>query len=198
MKNWKYLLNGLSACLALGALVGCAMLQTPTDELLQNPSFHILVNDEMSIPDSGVFDFDTKLFKLDYDEAFDLAEIDQRLVAAMKAEFKGKGLTRSTKNPDLLVSYAVAVDAPLSGADFNEAYADDFPISVPEPEPGQDLNYHQGALIVDVVDAKSRKLLWRGAIMARLSMDVSKSEKERRTREAIRILLVHFPKPVAE
>jgi hypothetical protein len=48
---------------------------------------------------------------------------------------------------------------------------------------------------VDFVDSKSRKLLWRGAIMAGVSMDVSGHEKDRRVRHGVHILLGHFPKP---
>jgi hypothetical protein len=174
------------------------MLGTPTDELLANPSFHILLNNEASIPENGTFDFDTKLFKINYSEEINLAAIDARVVASLEAELKRKGFKRNTEDPDLFVSYAVAMDAPVSGSDFNEAYADEFPIAIPEPAPNQELNYHQGAIIVDFIDSTSRKLLWRGAIMADVTMDVSDREKDRRVRHGIHILLEHFPKPIRE
>ena len=180
--------------LAVSAWLGLCG-SAPASELLSNPSFHILLNNEMAAPSRGSFDFDTKLFKINYSEEIDLATIDERVSKSLQSELKRKGLKRSTENPDVLVSYAVAMDASISGSDFNKAYADEFPISVPEPEPGQDVDYHQGTLIVDFVDSATRKLLWRGAIMADISMDVSEREKDQRVRHAVQILLSQFPKP---
>jgi hypothetical protein len=168
----------------------------PSEQLLANPSFHILVNNRAPIPDGGTFDFDTKLFEINYSEDVDLAALDARLVTALEAELKRKGFERVTDEPDLLLSYAAALDAMISGNDFNDAYAKEFPISLPEPEPHEDLHYHQGAVIVDFVDRKLKTLLWRGAIMAGVSMDVSDEEKDRRCRQGVQMLLAHFPKPI--
>ncbi|CAA6678589.1 MULTISPECIES: DUF4136 domain-containing protein [unclassified Lentimonas] len=193
MKNWIYILKILVPGLLLGTMMGSAQSQPSTDELVKNPSFHILVNHEQKIPSTGTFDFDTKLFKIDYKKEFDLHVVDQRIVGALETGFNRKGLKYDSKKPDLFVSYAVAFDAGLTGAEFNAAYATEFPISVPEPEPGQELNYHQGTLIVDVVDAKSRILLWRGSIMVKLDMDISEADKDRRVQHIVRVLLEHFP-----
>ncbi len=197
MRALTYVVSAMVTGLCLAGVIGCtSMLGKPTDELLANPSLHILLNDEASVPEGGTFDFDTKLFKVNYSEEIDLAAIDARVIASLEAELRRKGFKRSAESPDLLVSYAVALDAPVSGADFNEAYADEFPIVIPEAEPNQELNYHQGALIVDFIDSTSRKLLWRGAIMVGVTMDVSDREKDRRVRHGVRILLQHFPKPI--
>ena len=199
MRSLTYFLSVMVAGLCLAGVLGCpSMLVKPTDELLTNPSFNIVLNNEASIPEIGTFDFDTKLFKINYSEEIDLAAIDARIIASLEAELKQKGFKRSAKNPNLLVSYAVAMDAPVSASDFNEAYADEFPIAIPEAEPNQELNYHQGTMIVDFIDSTSRKLLWRGAIMADVTMDVSDRDKDRRVRHAVHILLGHFPKPVRE
>ena len=66
----------------------------------------------------------------------------------------------------------------------------------PEPVDHGGMHYHQGALIVDFVSASSRKHLWRGAIMAEISMDVSEQQKDRRARNGVRALLEYFPHPV--
>ncbi len=191
-------MSGAAVGVFLAGLIGCASLwDSSEDELLENPSFHILVSEEQAVPETGTYLFDTGLFKIDYSDEIELADIDRRVTSSIEAELEPKGLRRVAEDPDLLVSYAVAIDSPITGSDFNEAYADDFPIEFPEPGPGQGLRYHQGTLIVDFVDRRSQKLLWRGAIMAGVDMDVSESVKERRTRQAVQILLAHFPRPIS-
>jgi hypothetical protein len=198
MKLVMLSMSSLTALLCvLAGMTGCrTILGPPSAELIVNPSFHILVNDEQEIPAKGTFDFDTQFFKVNYTEDIDLAAVDARIRSALEAELKQKGFTYSSESPDVLVSYAAAIDAAISGSDFNEAYAEEFPIAAPDLKIRQDMNYHQGALIVDFVDRKSRKLLWRGAVMANVSMDVSVREKEQRVRHATRILLGHFPVPM--
>jgi hypothetical protein len=192
-------LSGALAGAIMAGTIGCmALAGNSTGQLLTNPSFHILVNNEMAIPESGTFDFDTKLFKVNYTEDIDLAAVDERIVTSLETELGHKGFKRAIENPGLLISYAAAINSSVSGSEFNEAYAEEFPVSVPEPGPDQELNYHQGVVIVDFVDSNSGKLLWRGAIMADVRMDVDASEKDRRMREAIHILLSHFPKPITK
>jgi len=178
--------------------IGCLPVHESDEVLLRNPSFHIMVNDEATIPESATYGFSTKVFKLESPEEFDLAEVDRRIVAAIDAELAGKDYRRAATDPEILVSFALAVDSEISAADLNAAYADDFPIEFPEMGLGQELAYHQGALIVDFVDPRSKKLLWRGAIFAGLDPSISEDAKKRRTREAVRILLGHFPQPIRE
>jgi hypothetical protein len=193
------LLNVLTGGLIILGTAGCALLaMNPDEELFKNPSIHILVNEEVSVPSEGTFSFDRKLFMVDYSEEMDLAAIDARIVDALADELSSKGYNRTASGADLLVSYAVAIDSAVSGSDLNEAYEDEFPIVVPEPDPDQQLSYQQGTLIVDFVDSKTRKLLWRGAIMVELSMDVSDTQKNQRARKGARFLLDHFPVPLAK
>jgi hypothetical protein len=193
------ILHVLTGGLIILGTAGCALMaMNPDDALFKNPSIHILVNEEASIPLEGTFSFDRKLFMVDYSEEMDLAAIDARIVDALADELSRKGYDRTASGADLLVNYAVAIDSEVSGSDLNEVYGDDFPIVVLEPDPDQQLSYHQGTLIVSFVDSKTHKLLWRGAIMAELSMDVSDTHKDQRARKGARLLLDQFPVPRAK
>lgn len=196
MKNAAWILLGSAAAVGLGC-ISMGKSGSVESELLVNPSLHIIVNDKVSIPEKATFDFDTKLFKIDYSKEMDLAAVDQRLISALEDELEGKAYTRTKEQPDILVSYAIALDSTITGSDFNEAYAKEFPIEIPGLGPDEAMSYHQGVLIVDFVDRESQQLLWRGAIQAGISPDeVGDRAKARRTRNAVRILLGHFPKPV--
>ncbi|MBN4074084.1 DUF4136 domain-containing protein [bacterium AH-315-E10] len=199
MKAFYYKLSGYVLAVCLITIIGCSSLSEKSDdELLSNMSFHILKNDNMQIPTKGTYDFDIKYFKVKYTESVDLAAIDKRVISSIEKTLKNKGFRLNTKDPDILISYAVAIDSPISSKEFNGAYAKEFPLSFPELEAGKDLNYHKGALIVDFVDVKSRKLLWRGAIMADIRMDVSDRKKDRRVKYGVGILLHHFPRPIVK
>lgn len=185
----------VGAVLLIAGAIGCQSMGLTDDQLLTKPSFHILVHEEHPIPDSGTFSFDTKVFKIGVDEHVDLHEADLRITAALKAELASKGFREVSDNPDVMVSYAVAMNAPLSGEDIHAAYSDDFPVAPLIKGYDHDMHYNQGALIVDFVDTKSRTLLWRGAIMAEIQSGLSDNDKDRRAALASQILLGGFPRP---
>jgi hypothetical protein len=178
--------------------LGCHSVRTADETFLHDPSFHIMVKDGTSIPAAATFEFSNQVFKIDAAGDFDLAAIERRLTGAIGAELAEKGYRRVEAEAELLVSYALAVDSPLSAADLEEAYADDFPVDFPDLAPDQQLHYHQGALIIDIVDRATRTLLWRGAIQAGVDRELTDDQRDRRAREVARVLLRHFPHPVVE
>ncbi len=180
-------------------VLGCRSMEKDlSTDLLVNPSLHIMVSDHHPVPSKGSFDFESKLFKVADSVEFELAAAEARITHALEAELERRGFVRDRENPDLRLSYAVAADSGISHEDLSEAYADEFPIVVPEPDPQATLDYVRGVLICDFVDNRSRKLLWRGAILAEVDMDVSDDTKVRRAGQAARTLLAHFPKPVTK
>jgi hypothetical protein len=53
--------------------------------------------------------------------------------------------------------------------------------------------YEQGTLILDVIDAGSNKLIWRGSAAARVVDDKTPEERTRRVNEAVEKILERFP-----
>ncbi|QSQ25372.1 DUF4136 domain-containing protein [Pyxidicoccus parkwayensis] len=53
--------------------------------------------------------------------------------------------------------------------------------------------YEQGTLILDFVDAKSNKLVWRGTAQAEVNENPSASRTRGRINEAVEEMLAHFP-----
>ena len=169
----------------------------PQNEITRNSSIHIMVNSEESIPLAGTFSWGPQYFKLNYEQEFDLTGLNERLRNGIRHEMNSKGFyfIESEEEADILLGYAVALDASIDELSFNQAYGDEFKISFPVPEKNQELSYHHGALIIDVLNPKAKKLLWRGAITADIKLNVSEHEKKQRTKNAIKILLESFPKP---
>lgn len=49
------------------------------------------------------------------------------------------------------------------------------------------------SIIIDIVNPKTKKLMWRGVAKAEIIVEVSDREKQRRTNEVVRRLLRDFP-----
>jgi hypothetical protein len=80
---------------------------------------------------------------------------ETRLLAAVEFEMSAKGLRRSTANPKLLVHYHASVDKRLDvvQTDIRRGYATD---TVAYAE------WEEGTILVDVVDAATKRVIWRG------------------------------------
>src|SRR5262249_29307512 len=156
-----------SLCLSLLFLtVGCASRKSPQSvgpiEGVVNPSFHILADKTRRLPRSGTFDWGVCYFQVAPNLKVDLAVLNQRLHAALLEELEKKKFTLRKKQPDYLVSYAVAAGEGVNQLSLDEAYGGD--LVMPPLDPSAAIQYKQGALIVDIVDARNKRLLWRGAI----------------------------------
>ncbi len=98
------------------------------------------------------------------------------IVGAVEGELNARGLKKVPANPDLLVQIYGAVDAEASMTSNNPIYNATGGIPPFDPSmtsPGNSLYWdgyygnstvvvHPGELIVDLIDAKAKKLVWRG------------------------------------
>ena len=53
--------------------------------------------------------------------------------------------------------------------------------------------YDEGTLILDVIDAESRELVWRGVAQAKISQNSSPDQRGRKINEAVSKILANFP-----
>lgn len=98
------------------------------------------------------------------------------IVGAVDQEMAARGLTKVPSNPDLLVQIYGAVDTEVSMTSNNPIYNATGGIPPFDPSmtsPGDSLYWdgyygnstvvvHPGQLIIDIIDAKAKKLIWRG------------------------------------
>ena len=127
---------------------GCATL-TVSSHIERNVTFTDFVTYDWGPPDNlpvGDPRLDNNPFFQDYVQG----AIEKRLAA--------KGYERAlTGQPDLLVHYHASVNQKVevyeADARYGYAYGDGRP---------QFTDYEQGTLVVDVVDAKTSKVVWRG------------------------------------
>ena len=110
------------------------------------------------------------------------------------ADLERRGYTVNDQSPDVLVEYGTAVREADDPTDESYNYvwrSRDWRGWGPGQNDATPAEYDQGAVIIDVVDAKTKQLLWRGHGPATTSEDVAASVK--RLDQAVDAILGQFP-----
>ncbi len=122
--------------------------------------------------------------------------IDSRIRGSVDTLLAGRGYQKALPaRADFLVAYHAAIDRKLDIQAINRYYG-------AGPRRGGLVvtdtvvrEYDAGTLLLDVVDRRSRKLLWRGSVQARITNQASPAERTERVRNAVTQLLEKFPPP---
>ena len=90
---------------------------------------------------------------------------------------------------DLLIGFTLARDSALSDQEISQNY-DIVPVLARDKDMMN--SYEKGTVIIDVADADSRSLIWRGALKAYASDDVPEDVRRERIDKAVKILIDNF------
>jgi uncharacterized protein DUF4136 len=135
-----------------------------------------------------------KTWDLKVDNSINNPLIAKRIESAVTAELSKKGMTRNPSNPDVWV----AVHARLSkqtqvntydsgwGYGYGWRYGGGMSTTTVTEVP-------VGTLIVDIVDAGKKELVWRGTASDTLNPEASPEKKEQNLQEAMAKLLAAYP-----
>lgn len=130
-----------------------------------------------------------------------VAELGPIIVEAAALALEGKGFQKSSAgSADFLVGYHVAVQGRIDVNSVNSYYGYGS-ATAPWHYPGWSgvaadpyaRFFDEGTLIIDVVDAQSRQLVWRGTAQAEVNRTATTEEQDERVREAVRKILREFP-----
>lgn len=120
--------------------------------------------------------------------------VQQRIRKAIETRLAQNGFQLNTSDPDFLVFYHAAVKDNMSTTMVDDRYDN---ASYAGYTRNWDFNYThvwlQGTLIIDILDATTVELVWRGSAEAELKENATDEEKDKRVREAVEKLLKHFP-----
>lgn len=114
--------------------------------------------------------------------------LDKRIKNAVTEQLLKKGFKPDINTPDLLIVYHVGIKDKINVSNWGYGYG-------PYWGPGRvDVyGYREGTLIIDLVDAKKKELVWRGIAQKALSEGGSPESRERQLNEIIRHILAKFP-----
>ena len=119
--------------------------------------------------------------------------LDSRIRNAIEHELVARGFEKVVdRDPDFFVSYHFSIEDRLDVRTVNRTYVDrwGYVVSIPETRVNQ---YQQGTLMIDVADAREKRLVWRGVGTGRLRSSPKPQETTQRVNEAVAEILNRFP-----
>lgn len=131
--------------------------------------------------------------------------MEARVKRLVEEQLTHKGYVKDIAQPDFLVTYHVAVEDKVSVTYINELYG-----YGPGWGTGYRRNIHRygypgsatmvseyqlGTLLLDVVLADNKQLIWRGSATDEVYPELGQDAREKRLREAVQKILAQFPPP---
>ena len=126
------------------------------------------------------------------DKRLDNSLVDGRIRTAITTQLRSKGYTTPANgHPDFYVAYHVGVKDLMKGSSTqnyigDRAHGTYTTLSDIQP-------YKEGALLIDIVDAASNKLVWQASALAEVDPGMTPDERDRRIGGIIQAMLTHFP-----
>ena len=119
---------------------------------------------------------------------------NDRIVGAINAQLAGKRLTMvgRQENPDLLVAYHASFDRDLQITGFGTGWGGyRFPGSRSGVARTDEIV--TGTLIVDLVDARTKSIVWRGTATKEINMNAKPEQRDKNINRAAEKLFKNFP-----
>jgi hypothetical protein len=119
---------------------------------------------------------------------------DQRIVAAVSAQLQSKGLraVATTAQPDLLVAYHATFASDLEITGFSSGWG---PYRLGPARSGtvRADEILTGTLAVDIIDARTRTIVWRGTASKEIDVKADPSKRTRNITRACERLFRNYP-----
>lgn len=118
----------------------------------------------------------------------------RRIVAAVDAQLAAKGLVKAAAAlaPDVLVAYHASFDRDLQVTGFSSGWGGyRFPGSRSGIARTEEIL--TGTLIVDLVKASTRTIIWRGMATKDVDVDASPEKRDRNINRAAEKIFKHYP-----
>ena len=139
------------------------------------------------------------------DRRADSSAVDMRIRIAVGTQLRLKGYqTLPEGTPDFYVAYHVGLkdSSPsistqyysdgMAGHAFSHS-AETRSASASAPSLNETPSYLTGSLLIDVIDAASQKLVWRGTAAGEVDPGLTSQQRDERTKAIVHKILSHFP-----
>ena len=135
----------------------------------------------------------------------DKADIDSldviRVQKAVNAEMQAKGLRLTSDNPDFLIAEHLGKKDKVSVRNWGYDYGPyaGYWGGAWGPSGGvSTYQFEEGSLILDFVDAQTKKMIWRGSAKAEVNDARTPEKRDELITEAVQKILKSFPPPASK
>jgi len=120
-----------------------------------------------------------------------------RVKNAVNSELQAKGLTMTSNNPDFFIAEHLGKKDKVKVTNWGYGYGSygRYRGGYWGPQGVDTYQYEEGSLILDFVDAKSKKMIWRGVAKAQIDDTNTPEKSEKLIDEAVQEILKNFPPP---
>ncbi len=175
---------------ALLLLTGCSSVQVSQDYL----------------PDTQFYDLKTYQWQSETqkptgNKLVDNPLLDKRIRSAIEQSLANKGYRKITEGtPDFYVAYSYLLKSKLESRDSGVGFGYGFGVSRPGSYVGVGVNsgqeireYNQGNLLIDLINSKTKELIWRGTGTRRVSDHSTPEKTTKMVNEMVGKVLEQFP-----
>jgi hypothetical protein len=125
------------------------------------------------------------------DRRLDSSLLDSRIRSAIDTQLRAKGYLATNASPDFVVAYHVGLKDMMKGASTQNYIGDRAHGTFTTIS---DIHsYNEGTLLIDILDAKSRQLIWQASAQADVDQSLGPKERDARVHDVISAMLSHFP-----
>lgn len=154
---------------------------------VSNPDIKVLSSKVFSWKERSKYVYDDKRF-----EGFPLESSFQNDIKN-KLTSNGYTYTESPRNASILVGYVLALESSLNDMDINNLYGINPGFINKEKEKNKN-KYEKGTVIIDIIEARTNRMVWRGALQGMAEFGITDSERQERLRNVVNTLLDEFLK----
>jgi hypothetical protein len=121
--------------------------------------------------------------------------IENRIRSSIEAELPLRGLAKGAEGAtDLMVSFNLSIAQRIEVTPTTATVGYGWGHGYVGYSTGNDVRtYDEGTLIIDLIDAKTKSLVWRGTAQATVYRDTTPDERTARVRGAVQAILDHYP-----
>ncbi len=114
--------------------------------------------------------------------------LDRRIKQAVNVQLLSRGMQLVDNNPDLYITYHTGVENQINVDNYGYNYGGYWGgggVST--------YNYKKGTLVLDLIDVRTKELVWRGSASKTLEEDPTPEKMSKTINEAVEKLLKEYP-----
>jgi hypothetical protein len=131
--------------------------------------------------------------------------LNTRIRTAIDNTLQAKGYQKATGgNPDFWVSYSTSIEQKMDATTFSTPYAIPYGVGPGFSHQARGYwgyhdtetfvtQYDEGTLLIDIADANTKKLIWRGSVSDVIDPNATPEKREARINAAVAEALKKFP-----